>query len=63
MIKLRTHMNENQKHLKNKTQEKGVSKWLKTCLICDQVYDLNKQQLKNCIRFRYGLGLRNITST
>ena len=43
-------MNENQKHLKNKTQEKGV-------------YDLNKQQLKNCVRFRYGLGLRNITST
>ena len=39
LIKLRTHLNENQKHLNDKSQVKGVSNWLKTCLISDQVHD------------------------
>ena len=44
MTKLRTQLDENQKHLNNITQEKGVSNWLKAYPISDQGYDFNKQQ-------------------
>ena len=62
MTKLRTQLDENQKHLNNITQEKGVSNWLKAYPISDQGYDLNKQQFWSCVCLRYGWRLTNIPS-
>ena len=53
MTKLRTQLDENQKHLNNITQEKGVSNWLKAYPISDQGY----------ICLSYGWRLTNIPST
>ena len=63
MTKLRTQLDENQKHLNSITQEKGVSNWLKAYPISDQGYDFNKQQFCDCVCLRYGGRLTNIPST
>ena len=63
LTELRTHLDENEKHLNDITREKGVSNWLKPCPISDQGYYLNKQQFWYCVRLRNGWRLTNIPST
>ena len=63
MTELRTQLDENQMHLNDITQERGVSNWLKAYPISDQGYDLNKQQFLDCVHLRYGCRLTNIPST
>ena len=62
MTELRTQLNENQKHINEVTQEKGISDLLKVYPISDEGSDFNKQQFWDCVRLRYGWRLTNIPS-
>ena len=63
MTELRTQLDENQKHLNDITQEKGLPNWLKAWPIIDRGYDPNKQLFLDCVRLRYDWKLTNIPST
>ena len=63
MTELGIQLDENQRHLSNIAQEKGVSNCLKAYPISDQEYHLNKQQFWDCVYLRYGWRLINIPST
>ena len=63
LTELGIQLDENQRHLSNIAQEKGVSNCLKAYPISDQEYHLNKQQFWDCVYLRYGWRLINIPST
>ena len=63
LTELGIQLDENQRHLSNIAQEKGVSNCLKAYPISDQEYHLNKQQFWDCVYLRYGCRLINIPST